>query len=225
MIKLLDLLKQYTLKDALDLEKQDPQYKALEKLFLDLKDKELFFWLILANSIVCYQLSSSWESYWEEFTEKAWKWHFKNDIISFLKDFLPKSKWNKRLLEIKIKRLEKLKVFLDLFTLKVDYYIDNLLILRDDLSKVMNQRKDAKTIVFAIKMIMYWIRIIGIEKEWHDICKINIPIDSRLTNIFEKYKDDYVDIRKFYFDLSEKLDIPEIHLDAILWCNYKKLVE
>jgi N-glycosylase/DNA lyase len=32
-------------------------------------------------------------------------------------------------------------------------------ILRDELAKTMSQKKDAKTIVFAIKMIMYGISI------------------------------------------------------------------
>jgi DNA-(apurinic or apyrimidinic site) lyase len=45
----------------------------------------------------------------------------------------------------------------------IDYYLENLVILRDELAKTMNQKKDAKTIVFAIKMIMYGISIIESE--------------------------------------------------------------
>ncbi|MDR0772333.1 MAG: N-glycosylase/DNA lyase [Candidatus Peribacteria bacterium] len=54
--------------------------------------------------------------------------------------------------------------------------------------------------------------------------EISIPIDSRLTNLFEKYKENYTDISLFYTDLSEKLNIPELHLDAILWVNYNDLI-
>jgi N-glycosylase/DNA lyase len=43
MQKLYNLLKNYTLEDALILEKQDLQYKALEKLFEKISDKKLFF--------------------------------------------------------------------------------------------------------------------------------------------------------------------------------------
>jgi hypothetical protein len=39
------------------------------------------------------------------------------------------------------------------------------------------------------------------------------------------YKEDYTDIKLFYYDLSEKLEIPEIHLDAILWVNYNNLIQ
>jgi len=243
MIKLYNLLKKYTLEEALNLEKQDSQYKSLEKLYSMIQDKQLFFWLILANSLVCYQLSSSGEEYWEEFSEKAseyfllqnkkiqwWfpnslEWQLSNIIIWFLKEFLPNSKWNKRLLNMKVIRIEKMKSFLTMFINKIDFYNDNILTLRDDLASAMKQKRDAKTIVFAIKMVMYGISIIGHKKEWQLIYQINIPIDSRLTKIFEIYKEDYSDIKKFYSDLSIKLQIPEIHLDAILWCNYKNLIE
>lgn len=257
MQELNKLLKKYTLEDALNLEKQDLQYIAIKKLYSSIENKELFFWLILANSIICYQLSSSGEKYWEEFSLKASdyflelkdktqgifpslrEWQLSVIIIWFLIDFLPNSKWNKRLNQLKIKRLEKIKDFLTLFLNNIDYYLANLIFLRDELSKTMNQKNDAKTIVFAIKMIMYGIRIIEDEKwkvkrviqgssptslEWQLINQISIPIDSRLIKIFEIYKEDYTDVRKFYNDLSLKLQIPEVHLDVIIWLNYKELI-
>ncbi|MFA5916828.1 MAG: N-glycosylase/DNA lyase [Candidatus Gracilibacteria bacterium] len=256
MQKLYNLLKNYTLEDALILEKQDLQYKALEKLFEKISDKKLFFGLILTNSLVCYQLSSTGEKYWEEFSKSANDYFldlkFKqcikdpetnsvlnlfqysgwqsSKIITFLKQFLPNSKGNKRLLEVKIKRLEKVENFINIFLNKLDYYLENLVILRDELAKTMSQKKDAKTIVFAIKMIMYGISIDkrGKNKDkskGQSIKDISIPIDSRLTKIFEVYKEDYTDIKLFYYDLSEKLEIPEIHLDAILWVNYNNLIQ
>jgi DNA-(apurinic or apyrimidinic site) lyase len=93
--------------------------------------------------------------------------------------------------------------------------------LRDDLANTMQQKRDAKTIVFAVKMFSYWARNIYPFKPFPK--EIFIPIDSRLTNLFEKYKGNYTDINKFYLDLSEKLDIPMLHLDAILWVNYEDL--
>ncbi len=245
MQKLYNLLQNYTLQDALKLEREDPQYKSLEKLYQSLQDKNLFLWLIIANSIVCYQLSSTWEKYWEEFSKSTSDYFSEQiqgrfpssrewqsiQIITFLKQFLPNSKWNKRLLEIKIKRLEKLEWFIDIFLNNTDYYSWNLIILRNELTNTMNQKKDAKTIVFAIKMVMYGI---DIDKRWkkneksnkeQSLDDISIPIDSRLINIFGVYKEDYTDIKKFYRDLSIKLDIPEIHLDAILWINYEKLIQ
>jgi N-glycosylase/DNA lyase len=43
MTKIYNLLKNYTLEDALNLEKQDLQYKSLEKLYNNIQDKHLFF--------------------------------------------------------------------------------------------------------------------------------------------------------------------------------------
>ena len=45
-----------------------------------------------------------------------------------------------------------------------------------------------------------------------------------INSIFEIYKEDYTDIKIFYRDLSLKLEIPEINLDAIIWVNYEKLI-
>jgi len=59
-----------------------------------------------------------------------------------------------------------------------------------------------------------------------------IPIDSRLENLYKKYEklDNEVkintkEIKKFYINLSKKLNIPLLHLDAILWVNYDELIE
>jgi DNA-(apurinic or apyrimidinic site) lyase len=94
--------------------------------------------------------------------------------------------------------------------------------LRNDLTITMNQKIDNKTIVFAIKMFWYWARniyeFIQYPKE------INIPIDSRLTKLFEKYKWDYDNINMFYFDLSKKLEVPELHLDWIVRNLYDELM-
>ena len=96
--------------------------------------------------------------------------------------------------------------------------------LRNDLAKIMNQKVNAKTIVFTIKMFSYWARNI-FNKLHYFPENINVPIDSRLIALFDKYKWDYEDINKFYFDLSKKLNIPELHLDAIVWVNYDKLID
>jgi DNA-(apurinic or apyrimidinic site) lyase len=42
-----------------------------------------------------------------------------------------------------------------MFQNKKDFYYENMEILRDDLALLMNQTKDAKTIVFAVKIFSY----------------------------------------------------------------------
>lgn len=235
MQKLYSILKNYTLKDALKLEKQDQQYKALEKLWLKLGNNKLFFWLIITNSLLAYQLSSTGEQYWKEFSECAikyfWKFNkelhinFSDDIIIFIKEFLPNSRWNKRILNMKMRRLDKIDSFLEKFNSNTNKYLDNIILLRNDLAISMKQKKDAKTIVFAIKMIIYWKSISKMKTAKDMINQITIPIDSRLEKVFQKYKEEYTDIKKFYRDLSVKLCIPEINLDAILWLKYKELTK
>lgn len=230
MNKLYRLLKDNTIDDALSLEKDDPQYKALENLYTKINDNKQFFSLILVNSLLAYQLSSTWEEYWEEFCIRASKYfcnkqYDTNKTCIFFKNFLPKSKWNKRLLNMKLIRITKIELFLEQFISNLDNYLDNLIILRNDLAISMKQKKDAKTIVFAIKMIIYWKSISKMKTDKDMINQITIPIDSRLEKVFQKYKEEYTDIKKFYRDLSVKLCIPEIHLDAILWIKYKELTK
>lgn len=241
MQKLYKKLENYTLKDALEIEKQDLQYKALENLFKEINNENIFYSLVLTNSIICYQLSSSWEKYWQEFSLESSKYFNKknvksNEIIEFFYSFLPNSKGNKRFIETKLKRLEKIRWFLEEFFDNYNLYLKDLVNLKNKLALNLNQKNDAKTIVFAIKMLWYSINIVYEYKlknwlsAWLNpknisLSQISIPIDSRLTNIFEIYCENYKDIKKFYKDLWEKLNIPEINLDAILWVNYEKLIK
>jgi DNA-(apurinic or apyrimidinic site) lyase len=206
-------------------------------------NKEEFLALIISNALICYQLSGTWEKYWEEFSDyfenphpnplllrgeginqKSWKDRnlFALDILKKLAKFIRQSKNNRRFVEAKIQRLEKVRPFLANFWWNSGNYYNDMVKLRDDLALTMWQKSDAKTIVFAVKMFYYWAKIIFGNKTFPN--EIFVPIDSRLTNLFEKYKEDYTDINKFYLDLSKKLNIPMLHLDAILWVDYKKMI-
>lgn len=222
---LYDKIKHFTIEDAVKIEESDRQFKALKNLYENIKDKHFFLPLIIANSLVCYQLSSTWEEYWEEFAKKWSNKEFKssNDTIEFLKDFLPNSKWNKRLLAVKLKRLDKIAWFLHILEKKDLYYYNNMAKLRDELSQIMNQKKDAKTIVFAVKMFSYWARV-RFEQVINFPFEIEIPIDSRIIKLYEVYREDSIKIWDFYKELSQRTNIPPLHLDAILWVNYNKLI-
>lgn len=233
---LYEKLKNYDLKDAISFEEQDPQFKALNQFWNQLeklsweKEKKVYFYLslILWNSLVCYQLSWKWEDYWEEFsTYFSDKFDEKNissqEIINLLSEFLKICKKNKRFVDTKIWRLVKFEPFLEKFSWSEKKYFENMIDLRDSLANTMKQAKDSKTIVFAVKMFSYWARnifgLIYFPKE------LFIPIDSRLTTIYEKYKTkENDDIKDFYKDLSEKLEIPMLHLDWIIWTSYSDLV-
>lgn len=185
MEKLYSILKDYHLEDALKAEADDRVFIALEWLYEKLSNKDFFLPLIIANSLICYQLSSAWEEYWEEFSKKVLTYKFENinDVFLFLIDFLPNSNGNKRLVPTKLERLKKLKAFLNEFFYKQKYYYNHMIKLQTDLAKEMNQNKTAKTIVFAVKMLWYWARIRFWEIKTFPN-EINIPLDSRLQNIY-----------------------------------------
>lgn len=225
MKELYNKLKQYSISDAIRIEESDRQYIALKNLSKNIQNRDTYLSLILANAIICYQLSWKWENYWEEFSEYFSNIDFEeNELLEVLWIFIKQSKNNKRFIDTKIKRLEKLKPFLDIFLWKEEEYYNDMEKLRDSLTKTMKQKKDAKTIVFAVKMFSYWARNIYNKVNYFPE-NINVPVDSRLIALFEKYKWGYEDINKFYFDLSKKLDISELHLDAIVWVNYDNLIK
>jgi N-glycosylase/DNA lyase len=45
--------------------------------------------------------------------------------------------------------------FLEIFFKNEEKYYENMVLLQQELAKVMNQKKDDKTIVFAVKMFYY----------------------------------------------------------------------
>lgn len=234
MQELYNKLKKYTLKDVIKIEELDRQFIAIKILYENIENKENYLSLIIANSIICYQLSWKWEDYWEEFSKYFSNNQInKNNLLEELWNFIKQSKNNKRFIDTKIKRLEKLKLFLKKFYWKEKYFYKNMLELRDELSKTMKQKPDAKTIVFAVKMFNYWARNIYEFQKFPK--EITIPVDSRITNLFEKYSPHtnllplkergQWNIKDFYKELSERLDIPELHLDALVWVNYDELIK
>lgn len=226
MSNLYEKLKNLSLEDAIKIEEFDRQFIALKKLSKNIPNKEIYLWLIVANALICYQLSWKWEDYREEFSEYfSKKFCDKNSFLDELKIFLKQSKNNKRLVQIKIWRLEKIKNFFELwkFFWREGFFYKNMEKFLEEIAKNMKQKKDAKTIVFAVKMFWYWAR------NFFDFQKfpkeIKIPIDSRLENLFEKFWEWEKNSKIFYEKLSKKLNIPELHLDAILWVNYEDLMK
>ena len=224
MQELYNRLHKFDLDYAIKLEETDRQFIALKELINKQSEKKVALALVVANSIICYQLSGTWENYWEEFSSyfSDKKISYEN-IVSQLSEFIKQSKNNKRFIDTKIKRLEKVNVALEILQDNEEYFYNHMTELRDLLSKTMKQKITDKTIVFAVKMFGYVARnifsFVAYQKE------IFIPIDSRLINLFEKYKWEYTDINKFYLDLSEKLDIPLLHLDWIVLINYDELMK
>lgn len=224
---LLQKLSSYTLQDAFQIEKTDRQFQSLQKLHKNMKDDCIFLHLVLANATVWYMLSSSGEDYWEEFSAYFSKKNLQShgEVIQEMHMFLPLSKGNKRLNQHKNSRLEKLSNFLHLLEKNKDLYQENILTFVSDISHHMNQKKDAKTITFSVKMMNYAFRIIK-DTDIAVPFDISIPIDSRLTKLYTIHNTEKnLTIKEFYKTLSQKTNIPPIHLDGIIWTKIKDFLD
>lgn len=114
---LIKTLQSFTLEELLAKEQSDLQYKSLTKLFSNYNvnpfsiENTFLFSLITLNSLICYQLSKTWEFYRNEFCEFLivnkdfiLKINTIEDLIDMMFSFLNNTKGNKRLKDIKIKR-------------------------------------------------------------------------------------------------------------------------
>ncbi|EKE27532.1 MAG: hypothetical protein ACD_3C00196G0025 [uncultured bacterium (gcode 4)] len=221
MDELIWLLSKYNLKDARRIEESDRQFFAIKKICENIWNSPFFFAIIIANSLLSYQLSSTGEEYWEEFAEFSIRYEFPEEYdfkatFSFFETFLLQSKWNKRILNMKMPRLIKTEALFDIIKGEEEYFYNNLSELQVALSKTMKQDKESKTILFALKMFHYAARI----KFWYFLISpygIGIPIDSRIARIWDKYNTEWMKIQEFWEEVSQKIQIPRLHLDAILW--------
>ncbi|NJE48809.1 N-glycosylase/DNA lyase [Thermococcus sp. 9N3] len=214
--RLVEILRELGLDCAKTIEeKVDLQFDALRNLRENLKDDELFIKLVMANALVSYQLSGKGEDWWWEFSR-----HFSEnpprDIAEAYAQFLPNSKTNRRLVAGKLKRIERVEPFLESLSMDElrDYYFNGMERLRDDLAKVMNAKRSAKTIVFAVKMFGYAGRIAFGAFVPYPMA-IEIPDDVRI-NAYTKHFTTEPPV-SFWKGIAEKTEIPPLHIDSILW--------
>jgi DNA-(apurinic or apyrimidinic site) lyase len=211
------ILKELGLKSAKTIEENvDLQYYYLENLQKALNNNELFLKLVIINAIVSYQLSTTGENWWKEFSEYSWNnSHNDNDLFEEYILFLSNSKGNKRLNNIKTKRINKIKLFLnDLSIAELENYYLNMNLFRYSIAKELNTKNESKTVVFAVKMFGYASRIV-FKKFIPYPYEIEIPKDSRIEKYTRRFTDD--NVIKFWNDISKETEIPPLHIDSILW--------
>ncbi len=211
---------------------KDKQFVALLEVwkYINIKDrsadiKALFLFLIVQNALIWYQLSWTGEDWWCEFCEFVKSFDLTDidfdDLLQKWKTFLQNSKNNKRFLKTKTNRLLKTNsLWLEKNKL-IDIWSKDMEALNRYLANMMWQKDNAKTIVFAIKMYGYGLRILD-KKFSHYPFDIAIPIDSRVTKIYNQLvdsSDSFKDIVNYFFDLSSKYNIPSLHIDSILWID------
>jgi len=216
-------------------ERKDPQYKALEELYNELRECNSLALLTVLNSIVSYQLSATGEEYWWEFARYK---KFSSgvgdpeDLWRRFRNFLLSSRGNVASREIKIERLERIRrtqFHIELYVRYIEY-IKNLDLLTSRLAEVLRQNIYDKTIVFSAKMMYYVSKICDIEPG--GVEKIKIPVDRRVAaisytsglidvletkDIVEEIMREKERVIEAWSIVSKICDIPLIRLDSIIW--------
>ena len=225
-----NFLKNYDINKAMSFESNyDLQFIALQKswekiskkFWAKANNKDFFCFFVLENALISYQLSGTWENRWNEFgqflSENFEK--MKNNDKNFfcMKKLLEEWTNNKRIKNIKLKRISK---FLDNFeNIHIYQNYKDMKVANHLFAKKMNQSSNAKTIVFGIKMFWYACRIVFKENLPFPY-DISIPVDSRIKRIYLNIYDQESKPKEIisYFDkLSRKVKIPSLHIDSILW--------
>lgn len=187
-------------------ERFDPQYKSLLKL----KDRGDFSMVTVGNSLVCYQLSSTGEEYWEEFSQ-----YFTNHplTVSQLRKFITTSKGNKRFLFHKLRRLD----IFSKFSRKIKHNLSMNTIWNLLVDNGFGRKQ--KTTVFAVKMFGYAKRIITGKFEPYPM-DIPIPVDSRISRMTAQFTSE--NPQSFWQKIGEQTGIPPLHIDSLLW-NWERV--
>lgn len=233
-----EYISQFSFDEILKIEESDRQFLALKNARNQIKNikwnkrinQNLFFFLILQNAIVSYQIAGSGENRREEFAEKFLydfgklvglfsKWE---SNVDWRYGFLTGSKYNKRLYNMKKNRLTKFdKFFLEWKCEDFVKYYNDMNSLLTDIVAIMWMKHADKTMTFAIKMFGYGARVV-FDKFIKYPMDIKIPVDSRITKIWEKFDIDEKNIQDYLQWISEKYSIPPLHLDSLLWIKLWK---
>lgn len=237
-MKLDKYIAQFSLDDILAIEHSDKQFIVLQNAWNSInttanKDKELFVFLVMQCAIVGFQIAGSGPLWWEEFAAKI-QTHW--DILQKIQydnvdrwyQFLTTSKYNKRLYNNKRKRLEKFAIA---YSIVVDHkkilnYHEDMSHLRTKLSDAMQQDPHNKTMAFAVKMYGYATRIV-MNTFVHYPMDVVIPLDSRLRAIAIQQDKKHgqsndKQIITYYQNIAEQHKIPPLHLDSLIWIDYRE---
>jgi DNA-(apurinic or apyrimidinic site) lyase len=211
-------------------ERLDKQFLALQKLYKSSQlTQKQFVVLCTLNALISFQLSCRGEEYWQEFAEYFMHHEIGHGTLTeALRSFLLESRCNKRYRELKLRRLQKAqRVENLLFTSDLEQLYRDMLRLRDLLASAMRQEQHAKTIVFAVKIFGYAMRISGADFVPYPM-EIDIPLDFRIQRITQLLGSSEDPI-SFWRSVARASRVPPLHIDSVLWniasASYAELEE
>ncbi|MHA1616740.1 MAG: N-glycosylase/DNA lyase [Candidatus Njordarchaeales archaeon] len=225
--ELINILREFSIDEVLSIEKKfDEQFHALKYLYHNcLQDCRVYLVLIVLNALSSYMLNCTGEEYWWEFSRyfcssrNMIKKLESTGIINVFKDFLRRSKCNKRFLETKLRRVDRVIQLINSLIQDIDAYACSSEKLLEELVERLGGRRDAKTLVFTVKMFNYGLRICTGQRYVLPFT-ISIPVDNRISKISNalgiKQR-----ITEFWNNVSKIVKIPPLHIDSLLWVAYR----
>ena len=218
--RLINVLRMFSIDDVLEFEENfDEQYKALRRLYHHLEDPSLFLSLVILNAIISYQLNCRGEEYWQEFSV----FFSRNELptenpCDMMLHFLERSKCNKRLVRQKIARIHRACGSVIDLCRNWHSLLEEQTKIVYVLAEALQTSLDSKTVVFAVKMANYGLRIIT-NRRLIAPMEVDIPLDSRIARITKALK--IGNPKKFWREISRRIGIPPLHIDSLLWIAYK----
>ncbi len=225
----------------------DPQFTALKKIYGKTRSIEITCLAAVSNALVSYRLTGPGEDYWLEFsdyfTSKRLPIEVGPDlIVDTVIDFLSKSRYNRFLFKQKANRLTRFKksgAHILLFT-RCRELLEDIHKLLVVIANGIGSKPDAKTVVFAVKMVYYAARAGGIDLVLP--VDIMIPVDRRIGLL--SYTSGIVDVkvtvgsrreleelllrysgvpREAWRRVALVARIPPLNIDSLIWFISKGL--
>jgi len=218
--------------------KKEPEWELMEQ-FYDKLDFGRLSVLIVAIALNDYMLKGNAKNYWSSIQEHL-KGLTNNISIYEIKELLINFYEKERAHDTKIDRLKKFfnneLTYEKLWNSSPEEVSSHFQEIWDKLANAMKQRKNKKTIVFAMK-ILGILLLMAKEKQnvqLYEFPKIEIPVDLRIIKFTKKLSakncpsGNYKEIQDFWSEVLDKLNerymskgsgkgITMLHLDSLIW--------
>jgi len=224
MEELIKILKSISIVDIFEFEENyDEQFMAIKHMYFYMKDPKKFVSLVVVNALVCYQLNCTGEEYWWEFSHYfAGRDLSTRNVSELFIGFISKSRCNRRLRNIKIRRIRKIWPLIVRHINDIEWLVENQWQFAKIISDGLRTKLSSKTIVFMVKMLNYALRIVT-NKRIVAPFEADIPLDSRIERISES-----LGIKNpllFWREVSRIVGIPCLHIDSLLWISLRLIGE
>ncbi|MBP1448772.1 MAG: N-glycosylase/DNA lyase [Thermoproteus sp.] len=210
------LLGRIGLDRILELEKKDPQYLAICRLCKARPEAEAAR-LAMLNALVSYKLSGRGEEHWDYFS-KYFTEHKSSDICKSFIEYIKRSPYLALGRDGRTRRALK--------ACRYSPNLDDLLRSWRELADVLGAEGDAKTIVFAIKILNY-VYMCCRGRARPAPFEIPIPVDYRVAKLTscmglvdigpEEALRRREEVQRIWSRIAEASGVPPLHIDTLLW--------